>query len=155
MHVDLYQLMGHALREAEKAACIGEVPVGAVIATEEGEIIASAHNQPIALNDPTAHAEILAIRKAGLACRNYRLSNMVMAVTIEPCPMCMGAVVNARVPRLVYGADDPKGGAAGSLYDLARDGRLNHRIEVISGIREEECRVLMQDFFRIRRAQGL
>jgi len=153
MHLDLYHLMGRALKEAEKASLSGEVPVGAIIVNQEGEIVASAHNQPIALNDPTAHAEILAIRKASLTCRNYRLNNTVLVVTIEPCIMCMGAVVNARVPKLVYGADDPKGGAAGSLYDLAIDGRLNHRIEVISGIRDEECRVLMQDFFRIRRAR--
>jgi len=153
MHLDLYHLMGRALKEAEKASLSGEVPVGAVIVSQDGEIVASGHNQPIALNDPTAHAEILAIRKASLTCRNYRLNNTVLVVTIEPCIMCMGAVVNARVPKLVYGADDPKGGAAGSLYDLAIDGRLNHRIEVISGIRDEECRVLMQDFFRIRRAR--
>ena len=153
MHLDLYHLMGLALKEAEKASLSGEVPVGAVIASQEGEIVASAHNQPIALNDPTAHAEILAIRKASLTCQNYRLNNTVLVVTIEPCIMCMGAVVYARVPKLVYGADDPKGGAAGSLYDLAIDGRLNHKIEVISGIRNEECRVLMQDFFRIRRAR--
>jgi len=153
MHLDLYHLMGQALKEAEKASLSGEVPVGAVIVSQDGEIVASGHNQPIALNDPTAHAEILAIRKASLTCRNYRLNNTVLVVTIEPCIMCMGAVVNARVPKLVYGADDPKGGAAGSLYDLAIDGRLNHRIEVISGIRDEECRVLMQDFFRIRRAR--
>ena len=154
MHLDLYHLMGHALKEAEKASLSGEVPVGAVIAGQEGEIVASAHNQPIALNDPTAHAEILVIRKASLACQNYRLSNTVLVVTIEPCTMCMGAVINARVPKLVYGADDPKGGAAGSLYDFAGDGRLNHKIEVISGIRDDECRVLMQDFFRMRRAKG-
>lgn len=153
MHLDLYHLMGQALKEARKASSSGEVPVGAVIASLEGEIIASAHNQPIALNDPTAHGEILAIRKACLVCRNFRLNNTVLVVTIEPCAMCMGAVVNARVPRLVYGADDPKGGAAGSLYNLAKDGKLNHKVEVISGIRDEECRALMQDFFRIRRAK--
>ncbi|MCP4665421.1 MAG: nucleoside deaminase [Deltaproteobacteria bacterium] len=155
MHLDLYHLMGQALEEAQKASLAGEVPVGAVVASQEGEIVARAHNQPIALNDPTAHAEILAIRRAGLACRNYRLSNTVLVVTIEPCVMCMGAAVNARVSRLVYGADDPNWGAAGSLYNLAIDNRLNHRIDVIPGIRDEECRVLMQDFFRARRTNEL
>ncbi len=154
MPLDLYHLMGQALKEAEKALLTGEVPVGAIVAGPEGDIVARAHNQPIALDDPTAHGEILAIRKAGLACRNYRLNNMALVVTIEPCIMCMGAAVNARVGRLVYGADDPKGGAAGSLFNLAIDSRLNHRIEVTSGIRDEECRVLIQEFFRVRRGKG-
>ena len=151
MYPDLYYLMKEALKEAEKGLLEGEVPVGAVLAGLDAQIIAKAHNQPISKNDPTAHAEILAMRKAGLLCRNYRLNNTLLVTTIEPCLMCMGAAINARITRLVFGAADPKAGAAGSLYDLVSDKRLNHRIEAISGIMEEECRALMKDFFRIRR----
>ena len=154
MHLDLYDLMGLALREAERGFSRGEVPVGAVVATPNGEIVAKAHNRPIALKDPTAHAEILAMRKAGLAYQNYRLNNTLLVVTIEPCLMCMGAAINARIDRLVFGAADPKAGAVHSLYRLAADKRLNHRIEVVSGIREEECLALMQNFFRVRRKRG-
>ncbi|MBK5102601.1 MAG: nucleoside deaminase, partial [Desulfobacteraceae bacterium] len=128
-----------------------EVPVGAVLASPEGQIVAKAYNQPITLGDPTAHAEILAIRKAGLFFQNYRLNDTTLVVTLEPCLMCMGAAINARIARLVFGTVDPKAGAAVSLYNLAEDKRLNHRIEVISGIMEEECRSLIQDFFRVRR----
>ena len=151
MHPDLYHLMKEALKEAEEGLTEGEVPVGAVLADLDGRIVAKAHNQPIALHDPTAHAEILALRKAGLILKNYRLSNTILVVTVEPCLMCMAAAINARIPRLAFGTSDPKGGAAGSLYNLASDNRLNHRIEIASGIMEEECRMLMQDFFRIRR----
>ena len=154
MHLDLYDLMGLALREAERGFSRGEVPVGAVVATPNGQIVAKAHNQPIALKDPTAHAEILAMRKAGLSYRNYRLNNTLLVVTIEPCLMCMGAAINARIDRLVFGAADPKAGAVHSLYRLAADKRLNHRIEVVSGIMEEECLALMQNFFRARRKKG-
>jgi len=154
MHRDLYDLMGLALREAERGFSRGEVPVGAVVATPNGQIVAKAHNRPIALKDPTAHAEILAMRKAGLAHQNYRLKNTLLVVTIEPCLMCMGAAINARIDRLVFGAADPKAGAVHSLYRLAADKRLNHRIEVVSGIREEECLALMQNFFRVRRKKG-
>ena len=151
MQIDLYHLMREALKEAEKGLAGSEVPVGAVIALADGRIIAEAHNQPIALNDPTAHAEVLAIRKAGLVLRNYRLNNTILAVTMEPCPMCMGAAINARISRVVFGATDPKWGAAGSLYNLASDGRLNHCIEITAGIMEQECRALVQDFFKVRR----
>ena len=154
MHLDLYDLMGLALREAERGFSRGEVPVGAVVATPNGRIVAKAHNQPIALKDPTAHAEILAMRKAGLSYRNYRLNNTLLVVTIEPCLMCMGAAINARIDRLVFGAADPKAGAVHSLYRLAADKRLNHRIEVVSGIMEEECLALMQNFFKTRRKKG-
>ena len=154
MHPDLYHLMKEALKEAEKGLTRGEVPVGAVLAGPDGQIVAKAHNQPIALNDPTAHAEILVLRKAGLVLRNYRLNNTILVVTVEPCVMCMAAAINARIARLVFGADDPKGGAAGSLYNLASDNRLNHRIEITSGIMEKECRTLMQEFFRIRREKA-
>jgi tRNA(adenine34) deaminase len=151
MPLDLFHLMKQALSEAEKGSSMGEVPVGAVLASPEGQIVAKAYNQPIALGDPTAHAEILAIRKAGLFFRNYRLNNATLVVTLEPCLMCMGAAINARIARLVFGTVDPKAGAAVSLYNLSEDKRLNHRIEVVSGIMEEECRSLIQDFFRGRR----
>ncbi len=151
MPLDLFHLMKQALSEAEKGSSMGEVPVGAVLASQEGQIVAKAYNQPIALGDPTAHAEILAIRKAGLFFRNYRLNNTTLVVTLEPCLMCMGAAINARIARLVFGTVDPKAGAAVSLYNLAEDKRLNHRIEVVSGIMEEECRSLIQDFFQVRR----
>ena len=143
--------MKQALSEAEKGSSAGEVPVGAVLASPEGQIVAKAYNQPIALGDPTAHAEILAIRKAGLFFRNYRLNDTTLVVTLEPCLMCMGAAINARIARLVFGTVDPKAGAAVSLYNLAEDKRLNHKIEVVSGIMEEECRSLIQNFFRVRR----
>lgn len=151
MPLDLFHLMKQALSEAEKGSSMGEVPVGAVLASPEGQIVAKAYNQPITLGDPTAHAEILAIRKAGLFFQNYRLNDTTLVVTLEPCLMCMGAAINARIARLVFGAVDPKAGAAVSLYNLAGDKRLNHRIEVVSGIMEEECRSLIQDFFRVRR----
>ena len=154
MDRDLFHLMKQALSEAEKAYSKGEVPVGAVLARPEGQIVAKAHNQPRALNDPTAHAEILVMRKAGLFYRNYRLNNTILVVTLEPCLMCMGAAINARVAQLVFGACDLKAGAAISLYRLADDKRLNHRIEIISGIMEEECRALMQRFFRMRRKKS-
>ncbi|OPX33774.1 MAG: tRNA-specific adenosine deaminase [Desulfobacteraceae bacterium 4484_190.2] len=155
MPLDLFHLMKQALSEAEKGSSMGEVPVGAVLASPEGRIVAKAYNQPIALGDPTAHAEILAIRKAGLFFRNYRLNNTTLVVTLEPCLMCMGAAINARIARLVFGTVDPKAGAAVSLYNLAEDKRLNHRIEVVSGIMEGECRSLIQNFFRIRRRKPL
>lgn len=155
MHLDLDHLMGQALREAEKGFSKGEVPVGALVATLEGQIVAKAHNRPIFLKDPTAHAEILAIRKASLSFKNYRLTNTLLVVTIEPCLMCMGAAINARITRLVFGAPDLKSGAACSLYRIAADKRLNHRIEVVSGILEKECVALMQNFFRLRRGKGV
>jgi tRNA(adenine34) deaminase len=150
---DLSKLMRQALMEAEKGFYKGEVPVGAVLVDEQGCIIAKGHNQTIVQHDPTAHAEILVMRKAGLLCRNYRLTNTVLVVTIEPCLMCMGAMLNARIAHLVFGAFDPKAGAAGSLYNLPEDKRLNHRIEITSGIMETECRDLMQSFFKLRRKE--
>jgi tRNA(adenine34) deaminase len=143
--------MGQAIEEAESAFSEGEVPVGAVLVNSKGRILARAHNQPIALKDPTAHAEILVMRQGGTAVDNYRLNGCTLVVTVEPCLMCMGAVIHARIARLVFGAFDPKGGAAGSLYDLSRDDRLNHRLEVVSGILREACQDLMQRFFRDRR----
>jgi tRNA(adenine34) deaminase len=113
--------------------------------------VARGYNQPIRLNDPTAHAEILALREGALVCGNYRMPETILVVTIEPCLMCMGAIMIARVGHLVFGAPDPKGGAAGSIYNIAADERLNHRIKVTSGVLEDDCRSLMQDFFRVRR----
>jgi tRNA(adenine34) deaminase len=152
MDADFRHLMREALLEAEKAFREGEVPVGAVLSDEDGKILARAHNMPISLCDPTAHAEILVLRTAASHLGNYRLTKSTLVVTIEPCLMCMGAALNARIGRLVFGAPDPKSGAAGSLYRLGDDSRLNHRIEVLSGVMESECTGLMQAFFRARRA---
>jgi tRNA(adenine34) deaminase len=154
MAMDYNQLMGEALLEAEEALGKGEVPIGAVLAGPEGEILARGCNQPISLIDPTAHAEIITLREAAARCGNYRLPGTTLVVTIEPCIMCMGAAINARVSRLVFGAFDPKAGAAGSIYNLYDDPRLNHRIEVISGIRENECREMLQAFFRSKRIEN-
>jgi tRNA(adenine34) deaminase len=151
MGIDVYDLMGVALQEAEEGFAKGEVPVGALVASPDGRILARAHNEPVSLNDPTAHAEILAIRRVCSLKLNYRLPDTVLVVTVEPCLMCMGAALQARIERLVYGTPDPKAGAAGSLYDLPADKRLNHRMEVISGVRADECQLLMQNFFRVRR----
>jgi len=140
-----------ALQEAKKAEQIGEVPVGAILVSENEEILAAAHNLTIQLVDPTAHAEILALRKAALEINNYRLLNTTLYVTVEPCIMCMGAIVHARISRVVFGATDPKWGAAGSLYNVAEDDRLNHRVEIIAGVCAEDCRRLIQDFFRAKR----
>jgi len=148
---DLYYLMTHALAEAETAFREGEVPVGAVLAGPEGDIVSKAHNQPISLNDPTAHAEMLALREGAAILGNYRLNGCILVATIEPCIMCMGAAIQARIGQIGFGARDPKAGAAGSLYDLPRDARLNHRVAITSGIMEAACRDLMQRFFRARR----
>jgi tRNA(adenine34) deaminase len=140
-----------ALQEAKRAGQIGEVPVGAVLVSENDEILAAAHNQTIKLADPTAHAEILVLRKAALEINNYRLLKTTLYVTVEPCIMCMGAIVHARISQVVFGTADPKWGAAGSLYNYAEDERLNHRVEITSGVCAEDCRRLMQDFFRSKR----
>ena len=140
-----------AIKEAKSAGQIGEVPVGAILVSENGEILSAAHNLAIKLVDPTAHAEILALRKAALEINNYRLLNTTLYVTVEPCIMCMGAIVHARISRVVFGTTDPKWGAAGSLYNVAEDDRLNHHVEIITGARAEDCRRLMQDFFRAKR----
>ena len=154
MEPDLYYLMRQALKEAEIAFLEGEVPVGALVSDPEGHIIARAHNQPISLSDPTAHAEIIAMRRAGLLTRNYRLVGTILVATVEPCLMCMGAAVNARISRLIFGTFDTKSGAAGSLYNIAEDDRLNHMIKIESGILEDECKSLMQRFFKLRRQKG-
>lgn len=143
--------MEEALAEAGAASARGEVPVGALVVVE-GRVLARAGNTSVASNDPTSHAEVLALRAAGVAVGNYRLTGATLYVTVEPCVMCTGAALHARVERLVYGCADPKGGAAGSLFDLTADVRLNHRMVVTAGVAEERCRALMQDFFRARRA---
>ena len=145
------KFMNSALEEAKKAGQKDEVPVGAVVVTEKGKILSSAHNQVIGLCDPTAHAEILAIREAASKVQNYRLLNTTLYVTVEPCIMCMGAIIHARISTVVFGAFDPKWGAAGSLYNFADDTRLNHQLEIVPGICEDECKSLMQDFFRSKR----
>jgi tRNA(adenine34) deaminase len=139
-----------ALVEARRAADAGEVPIGAVVVLD-GRVIARAHNAPITLRDPTAHAEVLALRAAARETGNYRLERTSVYTTVEPCLMCCGALVHARVARLVYGAADPKAGAAASLYRILDDGRLNHRVEVTAGVRSEECAALLTEFFRARR----
>ena len=143
--------MREAIKEAQKGWLNEEVPDGALLISHSDKILARDHNRCISRNDPTAHAEILVIRQAAKLLENYRLNGMSMVVSIEPCPMCMGAIINARLDMLVFGAFDPKGGAAGSVYNLCDDGSLKHRLKVIPGIMEEECRELMQDFFRERR----
>ncbi|MDD5557802.1 MAG: tRNA adenosine(34) deaminase TadA [bacterium] len=145
--------MREAIREALKAAGKGEVPVGAVI-VRGGRITGRAHNQVEQLKDATAHAEMIALTQASSAAGDWRLDGADLYVTKEPCPMCAGAAVLSRVRRLVYGARDEKAGAAGSRMDIARDGGLNHRIEVLGGVEEEECRSLLRDFFRRRRSSG-
>jgi tRNA(adenine34) deaminase len=146
-----HKYMETALSEAEKAGQRDEVPVGAVVVDTAGDILAAAHNLTIAMTDPTAHAEILALRQAARKVNNYRLLGTTLYVTVEPCIMCMAAIIHARMDRVVYGAPDPKWGAAGSLYHFAEDRRLNHQPEVIGGVFENRCRELIQDFFRQKR----
>jgi len=145
------RFMAIALEEAREAAARGEVPVGAVVVLD-GQVLARAHNEPIARHDPTAHAEILALRAAGDRTGNYRLVGSTLYVTIEPCAMCCGAALQARIARLVYGADDPKAGAVRSLHQLLEDRRLNHRVTVTAGVRAEESGALLREFFGARRA---
>ena len=142
--------MAEALREADAAGARGEVPVGAVVVRDD-RVLGRAGNASIAAHDPTAHAEVGALRAAAAALGNYRLTGATLYVTIEPCVMCMGAALHARIARLVYGCADPKGGAAGSLFDLAADPRLNHCIAVTTGVEAEACRQRLQEFFRARR----
>jgi tRNA(adenine34) deaminase len=131
-----------------------DVPVGAVILDEAGAVIARARNRREADRDPTAHAEIVAIRQAARALGSWRLTDLTLVVTLEPCTMCAGAVTAARLARLVYGAEDPRAGAAGSLWDVLRDTRLNHRPEVIGGVLAGECGAVLRDFFAARRQHG-
>jgi tRNA(adenine34) deaminase len=149
MSADDVDLMRLALAQAELARAAGEVPVGAVVVLG-GAVVGRGHNQPIGSSDPTAHAEMLALRDAGRAAGNYRLTGGTLYVTVEPCLMCVGAVVHARLDRVVYGVPDPKGGAVRSVLDV-KGLALNHRFEAVEGVLAEECRALLQGFFRERR----
>ncbi len=142
--------MQAALQLAQHAVTQEEVPVGAVV-IRDGNIIGKGWNQPIVRNDPCAHAEIMALRAAANSLHNYRLPNTTLYVTLEPCMMCVGAIVHARVKRVVFGAYDPKTGAAGSAFDLLADKRHNHTIEITGGILEQDCAAILQEFFRMRR----
>lgn len=144
--------MENAFELAQKAKEQGEVPVGAVI-VHESKIIGEGWNQPISSNDPTSHAEIVALRQAGLALSNYRLSGAVMYVTLEPCAMCAGALVHARLAKLIYAVGDPKTGACGSVFNLLQTNELNHKVEIEKGVMEEECRSLIQAFFQEKRVK--
>ncbi|MCL2004710.1 MAG: tRNA adenosine(34) deaminase TadA [Planctomycetaceae bacterium] len=152
MEVDYFMRL--ALQEAEAAAEENEVPVGAVIVHRERRVIASDHNRREQLRDPTAHAEMLAITQAAEALGSWRLDECTLYVTLEPCPMCAGAIVQARIPRVVYGADDPKSGAVLSLFNLLNDARLNHQCAVISGVLSEPCGQILSQFFQRQRALG-
>ncbi len=143
--------MKMALEEAKRAFREDEVPVGAVLVGADGKVMATDHNRTIGLADPTAHAEILAIRRAAAVVDNYRLPGTTLYVTNEPCIMCMAAAIHARISRVVFGAEDPKWGGAGSLYRLQDDNRLNHRPDIIQGICENACRQIMVDFFKSKR----
>ena len=136
-----------ALAEADLAASAGDVPVGAVVLSPDGAVLAVGHNEREAVGDPTAHAEVLALRRAAAATGDWRLTGCTLVVTLEPCVMCAGALVQARVERVVFGAFDEKAGAVGSLWDVVRDRRLNHRPEVVSGVLEEECSSVLLEFF--------
>jgi tRNA(adenine34) deaminase len=145
--------MQAALREARRAASEGEVPVGAIV-VRKGRLVARAHNRPIHLSDPTAHAEILALRRAARKLVNYRLTGCDLYVTIEPCAMCASAITHARIRRLAYGAHDPKGGAAGSAFEVLNHPKANHRVEVVAGILNENCASVMREFFGRRRIKN-
>lgn len=144
------RLMSLALAEAHQAAVEDEVPIGAIV-VHDGQVIGSAHNQREQLRDPTAHAEMIAITQAATALNSWRLEECTLYVTLEPCPMCAGAIVQSRIKRVVYGADDPKAGAVRSLYQLLQDARLNHRCEVEPGVMAEECGRVLSEFFQQKR----
>jgi tRNA(adenine34) deaminase len=147
--------MREAIAEARGALRMDEVPIGCVIVHEpSGRVVGRGHNLRETAHDATAHAEIIAIRQACEAVASWRLMDCTLVVTLEPCPMCAGAIVNARIPRLVYGCDDPKAGAVRTLYQLCEDARLNHRVEVIPGVLADECAELLRSFFRAQRALG-
>ena len=147
------EFMEAALKEAEAAAARGEVPVGAVIVQDQ-RVIAAAFNQREQLHDPTAHAEMIAITQAAESLGSWRLERCRLYVTLEPCPMCAGAILQARIPFVVYGATDPKAGAVDSLFQLLRDDRLNHRAEVVSGVLAPECGAILTEFFAAQRRLG-
>ncbi len=143
--------MALALEEAKKAGQMDEVPIGAVLVSDSGDLLSVSHNRTIASADPTAHAEILALREGSRKLSYYRLLNTILYVTVEPCIMCMGAILHARVSKLIFGAPDPNWGAAGSVYNFANDKRFNHQPEVIGGVCRDQCAALMQEFFRSKR----
>jgi tRNA(adenine34) deaminase len=147
--------VGLALDVARGVVGSADVPVGAVVLDPAGAVLASAYNAREATHDPTAHAEIVALRAAGAALGSWQLTGCTLAITLEPCTMCAGAIVLARVARVVFGAWDPKAGAAGSLWDVVRDRRLNHRPEVVGGVRADECAALLTEFFATRRGPGV
>ena len=148
--------MSDAISLARSAAELGEVPIGCVVVHDaSGAIIGRGYNRRETDRDPTAHAEILAVREAGKALGHWRLVDCTLVVTLEPCPMCAGAIVNARIPRLVYGCDDPKAGAVRTLYQIAEDTRLNHRLSVTSGVLAAECAEMLKAFFRARRGKNV
>jgi len=147
------EFMRRALAEARQAEAEGEVPVGAII-VHGGRSVASAHNQREQLRDPTAHAEMIAITQAAASLESWRLEDCALYVTLEPCPMCAGAIVQARIPLVVYGAEDPKAGAVRSLYQLLSDSRLNHRAQCVPGVMGGECSAILTSFFRQQRALG-
>lgn len=151
MKFDHHHYMQLALEEAREAEKIDEVPVGALIVDGKGQVVAKAHNETITRSDPSAHAEMLVLRRAAGQIQNYRLLGTTLYVTVEPCVMCAGAIVHARVAKVVYGAPDPKWGALGSLYDFSQDARFNHQPEIIAGVCSEQCRKLMRDFFSLKR----
>ena len=147
--------MQAAITEAKKALAADEVPIGAVVYHEPtNAIIGRGHNRRETDHDPTAHAEIIALQQASQALQSWRLLDCVIAVTLEPCPMCAGAIINARIPRLIYGCDDPKAGAVRTLFRLCEDSRLNHRVAVEDGVLAEECAALLKSFFAAQRALG-
>lgn len=149
-----YDYMKTALEEARAAFLKGEVPVGAVV-VHEGEILARAHNSPISLKDPSAHAEVLALRQAAGTIGNYRLIGAELYITLEPCVMCAGAILQARLARVIFGARDPKCGAVASLYSILTDKRLNHRVEITEGVLQEECGEIMSRFFQQKRVRAV
>jgi tRNA(adenine34) deaminase len=139
--------MRGALEEAARAIALGEVPIAALVA-RNGTVLSQSHNYRETWQDPTAHAEVIAIRAASQQLGTWRLTGCTLYVTVEPCAMCLGAIILARIPRLVFGARDPKAGACGSVFDFTRDPRLNHQVEVVAGVHEQESQALIQDFFR-------
>jgi tRNA(adenine34) deaminase len=146
-------LMRLAIREAQRGLQEGEVPIGALVVLD-GRVVARAHNKPLQLADPTAHAEVLALRRAARKLGNYRLTGCSLYVTIEPCPMCAGAIVLARIRELVFGAHDPKAGACGSVLDIAAHPKLNHNVRVLGGVLAGDSALLMTEFFRARRSRN-
>ena len=152
MEKDDHYWMEKAIAQAKRAEALGEVPIGAVV-VKSGAVISRGHNLRESSQDPSAHAELIAIRKAARKLSSWRLTGATLYVTLEPCTMCMGAVILSRMERVVFGSFDPKGGAAGSLYDLSHDARLNHSVELTPGVRGEETSALLSNFFRALRAQ--